>query len=107
MLRELERDYKSIQSIGGIADYAHMILFPRAFNLSGHGAGGSKMAKKSKLPLSFGAALASLSGLSMQGAEVKPAVGNDYVTSPVDQACTRSPHRMLTFKLVRTSSGSL
>ena len=49
------------------------------------------MAKKSKLLLSIGAALASLSGLSMQSAEAKPAVGNDNVTSPVDQALQAKP----------------
>jgi hypothetical protein len=43
------------------------------------------MAEKSKILLSLGAALASLSGLSLQGAEAKIAV-NDDANTPAKQA---------------------
>ena len=45
-----------------------------------------EMAEKSKLLLSIGAALASLSGLSVQGAEAKIAVVNDDTSTPAKQA---------------------
>ncbi|WP_441232776.1 His-Xaa-Ser repeat protein HxsA2 [Bradyrhizobium sp. 1200_D9_N1_1] len=48
------------------------------------------MAEKSKILLSLGAALASLTGLSVQGAEAKPAVLNDEVT-PVKQDLHAKP----------------
>jgi hypothetical protein len=44
------------------------------------------MAEKSKSLLSIGAALASLSGLSVQGAEAKIAVVNDDANTPAKQA---------------------
>jgi hypothetical protein len=44
------------------------------------------MAEKSKILLSLGAALASLTGFSVQGAEAKQATLNDDVTSPAKQA---------------------
>ena len=44
------------------------------------------MSEKSKSLLSIGAALASLSGLSVQGAEAKIAVVNDDVGTPAKQA---------------------
>jgi len=44
------------------------------------------MAEKSKSLLSIGAALASLSGLSVQGAEAKIAVVNDDASTPANQA---------------------
>jgi hypothetical protein len=42
------------------------------------------MAEKSKILLSLGAALASLTGMSVQGAEAKPAVGNDANSSAAE-----------------------
>jgi hypothetical protein len=44
------------------------------------------MAEKSRSLLSIGAALASLSGLSVQGAEAKITVVNDDATTPAKQA---------------------
>jgi len=43
------------------------------------------MAEKSKILLSLGAALASLSGLSVQGAEAKMAVATDDANTPAKQ----------------------
>ena len=48
------------------------------------------MAEKSKSLLSIGAALASLSGLSVQGAEAKPVVVNDDASTPAKQALVSS-----------------
>ena len=44
------------------------------------------MAEKSKVLLSIGAALASLSGMSVQGAEAKTAVVNDDASTAATQA---------------------
>ena len=44
------------------------------------------MAEKSKILLSLGAALASLTGFSVQGAEAKPSALNDDATSPAKQS---------------------
>ena len=50
------------------------------------------MAEKSKILLSLGAALASLTGFSVQGAEAKQATLNDDVTSPAKQALDSAKH---------------
>jgi hypothetical protein len=47
------------------------------------------MAEKSKILLSLGAALASLTGMSVQGAEAKPVVGNDASTSTAENTVTK------------------
>src|SRR5450755_2371748 len=47
---------------------------------------GVGMAEKSRSLLSIGAALASLSGLSVQGAEAKITVVNDDASTPAKQA---------------------
>src|SRR5260370_27248604 len=47
---------------------------------------GTKMAEKSKSLLSIGAAVASLSGLAVQGAEAKISVVNDHASTPAKQA---------------------
>ncbi|UPJ25890.1 His-Xaa-Ser repeat protein HxsA2 [Bradyrhizobium sp. CW1] len=49
------------------------------------------MTDKSKILLSLGAALASLTGLSVHGAEAKPTVLNDDVTSAVKQDLHAKP----------------
>ena len=52
---------------------------------------GDKMAEKSKILLSLGAALASLAGFSVQGAEAKQAVPNNDVISPMKQGLDAKP----------------
>jgi hypothetical protein len=47
------------------------------------------MAEKSKILLSLGAALASLTGMSVQGAEAKPVVGNDASSSAAENAAAK------------------
>ena len=46
------------------------------------------MAEKSKIVLSLGAALASLTGLSVQGVEAKSAAGTDVSASTSENAAT-------------------
>jgi hypothetical protein len=47
------------------------------------------MAEKSKILLSLGAALASLTGMSVQGVDAKPAVGNDLSSSANENAAIK------------------
>ena len=47
------------------------------------------MVEKSRILLSLGAALASLTGMSVQGAEAKAAVGNEASSSAAENAATK------------------